>query len=471
MTILLIRPSTTRPGFIFPLGLGYIAAVLHKAGYKVNVLDLDALRPSNKEIEEIIRKASYDIFGISGLSSQYKDIKELAHLSKKYHPQAKVILGGAGFSAIPQLFMDKIEADIGVAREAEETILEILTSLGSDGDLSSINGIWYKKDGKIIATKDRRRIQNLDTIPLPAWELFDIESYIKQSLPGTTKIMRSMPMITSRGCPYECTYCFRNFGRETHQRSIENVIHEIKTLQSRYGINYISFVDELFNITDKYIEDFCDRLFEEKIKLKWDCRGRVNLVNLKLLKKMKKAGCVYMGFGVESANALVLKNMKKHQTVDQISKAIQATKKSGIKMSCSFMLGMTGETKETIKETVEFIKANNLHKKYGFFYTTPFPGTDLYREALKKGLIPDEEKYLESLGETTIKPYINLTEMSDRELSDSRELINREIRKDYIDNNPLWLLENIFEYYKKNGFAKTVKRAAEKIRARKNEKK
>jgi len=469
MTILLIRPPTTRPGFIFPLGLGYIAAVLHNAGHKVNVLDLDALRPSSENIEQTIRKANYDILGISGLSSQYKDIKILAHLSKKYHPQAKVILGGAGFSAIPQLFMDKIEADIGVTREGEETILEILDSLSSSGpQLSSINGIWYKENGKIIATKERARIQNLDTIPLPAWDLFDIDSYIKQPLAETTKSMKSMPMITSRGCPYQCTYCFRNFGRETHQRSIENVIKEIKTLQSRYGINYISFVDELFNITDEYIENFCDRLFIEKIKIKWDCRGRVNLVNLKLLEKMKKAGCVYMGFGVESANDGILKNMKKHQTLSQISKAIRATKKSGIKISCSFMLGMTGETKESIKETVDFIKTNNLHKNYGFFYTTPFPGTDLYKEALKKGLIQDEEKYLESLGETTIKPYINLTEMSDKELTDSRELINREIRKNYMNKNPFWLLENIIAFYSKNGLAKTLKRALEKMRIKKN---
>lgn len=463
MKVLLVHPPTpTRSSCRFPLGLGYIAAVLHKAGHEVEVLDLAAMNSNEADTENLLRSKSYEICAITGLSGHYKYIKKITSLSKKSNPSAKIIIGGVGFSSMPQLFMEKTECDVGVIREGEETIIELLGSIKRKEPLSNIRGIWYREDGRIIASAPRGRIKDLDKLPFPQWDLFPIEKYLDQKIFEAKKNTRAISMVASRGCPFDCTFCFRDFGRETFRRSVENIISEIKELQSRYGVKYISFVDELFNSTDKYVNDFCDRLIDENISIKWDCRGRVDLVNEDLIRKMKRAGCVYMGYGVESANEIVLQNMRKRITIPTVKKAVDLSKKYGIKVSCCFMIGMLGETEKTFQETVDFIKKNDLHKNYGFFYTTPFPGTELFGKALEMGLIKDLEKYVESLGETH-KPYINLTSMSDELLGSLKKKADDEIRLDYKIKHPFWFIEEAAAHYRIHGFFKTVNKIFKKI--------
>lgn len=289
-----------------------------------------------------------------------------------------------------------------------------------------------------------------------------MEKYLGQKIFEAKKDVRAISMVASRGCPFDCTFCFRDFGRETFRRSVENIVLEIKELRNRYDVSYISFVDELFNSTDRYVNDFCDRLIDENIAIQWDCRGRVDLVNEGLLKKMKRAGCAYMGYGVESANDTILKNMRKRITIPAVKKAIELSRKNNIKISCCFMIGMIGETEGTFQESVDFIKENNLHKSYGFFYTTPFPGTELFGKAIEMGLIKDVERYVESLGETH-KPYINLTQMDDSTLGSLKKKADDEIRLDYKKKHPLWFIEEALSYYKVYGFAKTAGKTLKKI--------
>jgi len=462
--VLLARPQVaTRPIVRFPLGLGYIAAALHNVGHKIDIFDQDALRWPNDKVESFIEQKQYDIFALSGMSGQYRDMKWMISLSKRYHPEAKVIVGGVGFSSMPQLIMDKTECDVGVIREGEHTIIDLLDAISVGRSLSEVKSIWYRDTGMVTANPHRERIRDLDTIPFPKWDLFDMEKYINQEYTASRWKMRGMCMVTSRGCPYQCTFCFRDFGRETFRRSTDNIIAEIKELIRRYDVNYISFLDELFNSTDKHVSDFCDRLLDERIKIKWDCRGRANLADKTLLNKMKMAGCEYMGFGVESANEDMLRNMRKKITIQEMRVAIDHAKQFHIRVGCSFIMGIVGETRKTISESVNFIKDNNLHKSYGFFYATPFPGTALYNTAREKGLIVDEEKYVENLGETYIKPYVNLTEMSDGELLSLKEETDNEIRADFKRKHPLWLAEEVFTYYKVNGLVRTLRRIAQKV--------
>ncbi|MCK9615623.1 MAG: radical SAM protein [Candidatus Omnitrophica bacterium] len=466
MKILLTRPAVeTRPGFRFPLGLGYIAAVLVKAGHEVDILDLDMLRLSKDQAEDEIKNYKYDIFGLSSLTAQYRDMKWMISISKKWHPEALVVIGGAGPSSMPEFMITHTKADIVVLREGEETIIGLLTALEEKKSLDNVKGILYKKeDGSFAVTSVRERISNLDIIPFPEWNLFDMKEYSSQISFASRRGAKSMVMITSRGCPFNCAFCFRDFGRRTIFRSARNVVDEIKKLKDKYDIEYISFLDELFTASGERVKEICDRLIDERIKIKWDCRSRVDSVEEGILKKMKAAGCVYMSYGIESASDKILKNMDKGIKIDEIRKAITISRKVGIKISGSFMIGMTGETEETFQATVNFIKEMNMHKNYGFFYTTPFPGTKLFEEAIAKKLIPDIEQYIMDLGETHFKPFINLSNLPFERLSVLKTEADKEIEKDYKNKNPFWPWVYLTERYRLYGFLGLFKKVFKKIR-------
>ena len=325
--------------------------------------------------------------------------------------------------------------------------------MGSLDNPKNVKGIWYKKEGKIIKNPPRPLIENLDEIPYPAWDLFDMETYLKNPMgfepPGDIALdrVRSMPICPSRGCPYNCTFCYHIFSRRNRVRSAESILGEIKELKDRYDINFFAFHDDCFIINRKRLYEFCDAYGESGLGIKWACFGRANLMNGELLQKLKDANCEYVGYGIESGSQKMLDAMNKQVTVEQAKNALLLTQKMGIRVHCTFMVGIPGETRETIWETVKFCKDTN--RSVHLFFAAPYPGTPLFEQAKKLGRIPDDlESYVSRLGDVD-EFVVNLTDMPDEELQELRSRAEKEVNSYY--RTPPQILKMTLNYWRNYG--------------------
>lgn len=442
MKVLLINPPIrewSKPN-VFPLGLGYLASVLKEKEHEVKVMDINAHRWHKEKVEEKIRDSSFDVVGIGAIVTVYPYVKWLIEILKKYHHSNKIIIGGSVGTSIPHIVLEKTLADIVCMGEGEITILELLCALEESGDFSNIDGIWYRdKDGKVHQNKPRGAIHNLDTLPLPSWDLFPMNVYLENPIgapnrnkwidgntDGNTPL--SININGTRGCPYKCIYCYHDFmGQGYRHRSPENIITEFRVLYDRYGVRYFHFIDDEFVLKKKFIYDFCKKLKKEfNGDITWGCAGRVNLMNEDLIATMADAGCVLIGYGIESGSQKMLDIMKKGVTVEQAKEAIKLTKKHLGWADCSFMVGTPGENRETIQETIDFCKDVDLAPEV-IFFETPYPGTELYRMALQQGKIEDEEEYILNLGEQGEDIRVNFSELTDAELWEAQEYMIKEL--------------------------------------------
>lgn len=429
MNILLVNPPCRAP-YQIPLGLGYIASTLRSHGHNVRVLDLNAENGLLLHLERELERSGCDVIGIGGLSTTYSFVKRFSALSKKVLPKVKIIAGNMVSTVHFEALLNNSDVDICVIDEGEDTIAELMHRINSFPDIANVNGIAFKKNGKVIITPIRERIKHLDKIPYPAWDLFPTETYINGPLYSAYG-RRAMNLSSVRGCPYRCIYCSRPFGAVVSRRSVDNVISEIKELVKRYGIRFISFTDDLFMSNRSWVKDFSQALLRERIKIGWCASARVNLVDQTLLNLMRRAGCEVLSYGFESGSQSILDRMKKGVKIQQSEYAIRITRKAGIKPFGSLMIGMLGETRETIKETVDFIKRTDLslHK---FFYTTPYPKTELYEAAKKMGKITiNEDAYMSKFGEMYDSLIVNLTDMTDDELKGFKKDAEEEIKRKF----------------------------------------
>jgi radical SAM superfamily enzyme YgiQ (UPF0313 family) len=284
----------------------------------------------------------------------------------------------------------------------------------------------------------------MDKLPFPAWDLFPMQIYLKNPVgaPNRNKWLDgsadnensplSMNLFASRGCPYQCIYCHHDFmGHGYRHRSAENVMKEIEILYKRYRVPYFHFIDDEFVMNRDFVFEFCNLIkeFSRNITepITWGCAGRVNLMTEDLVAAMVDAGCVSIGYGIESGSQKMLDLIKKAVTVEQAKKAVRITQKYLDWVDCSFMIGYPGETKETIQETIDFCKELDLTPEV-IFFLTPYPGTELYSMALKQGKIKDEEQYILGLGEQGEKVRVNFTEFSDTDLFNTQEYLISELK-------------------------------------------
>ncbi|OHB57275.1 MAG: hypothetical protein A2173_02900 [Planctomycetes bacterium RBG_13_44_8b] len=442
MKILLINPPIrewSRPN-VLPLGLGYIAAVLQQTGHEVVIMDINANRWSPEEVEDRIKEADFDIVGIGAIVTVYRYVKWLVSLLKKYYPAKRVIVGGSVGTSVPKIVLEKAGADVVCIGESEKTIVELIEAIETNKSLDGIEGIWYKNgDGSIVANKDRISIANLDDLPFPAWDLFPMDIYLKNPvgapnrnkwIDGSTPedTVLSMNISATRGCPYKCIYCYHDFmGQRYRHRSPGNIIKEMKTLYENYGAEYLHFTDDEFCLKEEFVYEFCREVKKEfGGKVTWGCSGRVNLMTEELISTMADAGCVLIGYGIESGSQKMLDVMKKSVMVEQAKNAIRWTKKYLGWADCSFIVGIPGENRETIQETVDFCKELDLIPEV-IFFATPYPQTELYQLALSQGKIKDEEEYILSLGEQGEKVRVNFTDFSNEELEQIQEEMIQEL--------------------------------------------
>ena len=375
-------------GYLPPLGLASIATVLKLAGHKVKIIDLQVLEYSLEDIRRELQQFSPDLIAISAITPTIDKAYLLARDIKQYL-SAPIIFGGLHPTMFPEKTLQDCDAvDVVAFGEAEYTFLELADAFEKGKSLKDVKGTcYYDAKRKIVKNDKRALVMDLNELPIPSREFFDMEKYVP--LPNQYKVLPVTNMMVGRGCPYgQCTFCFEagDFKPLYRRVAVDRAIEEIKMLVNKYGIKEISFWDDVFMIGTKWTTDFFDALKREKIDIKWSCYGYFNYLTKDMLKRAADAGCWNIFFGVESGNQMLLDTIKKGFTLNKAREVIKWTKEAGIETRGSFILGLPNETPELAKETINF--AIELDVDYAqFTLNTPFPSTEMWKTGTQYGAI------------------------------------------------------------------------------------
>lgn len=433
----------------FPQGLAYIAAVLRKEGHEIVVYNQDMHHYPDQHLTRYLDDNRFDIVGIGVIGGyyQYKKLLSLGRAINESKKRPVFIIGGHGPSPEPEHFLKKSLADIAVIGEGEETIVELVDAISKGGDLKNVRGIAFRKGSKVTVNERRALIKDIDTIPFPAYDLFPIEYYRLVRIPHATSKDFVMPVLSARGCTFKCTFCYR-MDEGSRLRSNEKIIEEIELLKSRYGITYVSFDDELLMVSEKRTVDLSNALIKAKVNVKWYCNGRLNYAKADVLKLMKKAGCVFVNYGIEAMDDEVLRNMRKALTTKQVIKGIEATYEAGISPGFNIIFGNIGDNEETIKKGVEFLlRYDDGAQLRTFKPVTPYPGSELYYYAIKNGLLKDCEDFYANKHLNSDLVAVNFTKMSDSEFHKCLLDANRTLIANYFEKKAAQMTDQAKKLY------------------------
>ena len=382
--------AVERPGHPH-VGIAYLISWLKKNNVEVDLYD-DGLQYNNEKLERKIKDSNADLIGITMFSYCYQSGYDIINLIKNI-TRTPLVVGGAHVSSTKNQILEETEADFAIKHEGEKTLLELLEYVSKNiKSYENIDGLIWKRDGEIIENNDRKFLtsEELDGLPFPDYEAFDLGEYLCYQT-------RTLPIITSRGCPYQCNYCSvkLSMGRGFRYRSAENVFNELRYWYekgwSRFEIN-----DDCFTMNMKRANEICDNIIKSGIKIKFSLYNgiRVDRIDRVLLSKMKKAGCIFLSFGCESGNNDILKKIKKGITTHQVIQASKWAYSLGISHSVNFIIGHTGETFETALDSI------NLAKKLpcnfvNFYNLIPYPNTAAFEWAKENGkFLVNENDYL-----------------------------------------------------------------------------
>ncbi len=386
-------------GHSMPLSLLYVASYLRQQipDLKQTVLDAEAEQLSYEEIEERLKKEKPDAICFTCPTPAMNQVLKIAEMTKKINPNCIVLAGGMHPTAFPRETAELSNVDFAILGEGELTICELIQALRQNrSDFRTIEGISFKDpNGKIVVTKMRDLIADLDILPFPARDLVNLELYHSAPTKKVSSEANSMAIMTSRGCVYDCIYCISKsiWRRRIRYRSAKKVADELEECVKKFGAHEFNFYDDLFIINEERVRSVCEEILKRKLDISWVCFGKANTVkNLELLKLMKQAGCKKVSMGLESGSQMILDNVRKQATLDDARRAVQLIKKSGMEAHASFMFGNLGETEETMQQTIRFAKELNLDNAT-FFIASPYPGTDLYYIAKERGFIKPDVKW------------------------------------------------------------------------------
>jgi len=447
MKIMLINPNFDEVGYnknfekvvniIPPLGLMYIASVLEKHGFEVKIIDC-YLEKSKINLGRILKKESPDIVGISAATPTFGYVTRIAKMISDNFPDIFIVIGGYHVSAIPRQALSSGLFDAGVIGEGEITFLELVKELQKKyPKLNKIKGLAIKKSNKIIFTKSRPFIKNLDSTPFPARHLVPPLSRYNPT-PASYKKLPVGILISTRGCPSRCTFCDRAvFGCSYRERSPSNVLDEVEELIYRFGAKELKFFDDTFTLNKKRLFDICDEFNKRKIDIEWSCLTKANLVSKEMLMKMKKAGCWQVLFGLESGDPEILKSLNKGITLEQGERAVKLAKKVGLSVRTDFLMGVPGENLTTMGKTLEFAKKINPSFAH-FNKFNPYPGTQIYTRLVKEGYRFDLDNFYSQLDH--LQGIYSPKGISKKQLG---EFVSKSYKRFYL--RPRYIFNRLFE--------------------------
>lgn len=452
MKIALVYPfyGTGKRSRYFPFGLAYIASVLRESGHEIHIVDMEGDDLTVQQAVARLVDLSPDVIGFGGMVTRYRLVKDIAHEVRSLLPGVFMIAGNSGATTVPELYLRNCNLNAVVLGEGENTTLELCRSLEEKQDWTEVPGLAYLNNEGIFRTSSPRQlIENLDSIPLPAWDLFPIENYIA-SYDHRQKSVRHLEVVASRGCPFNCVYCYRIYGRTVRRRSPESIVSEIEILRNEYHIEYTGFPDDLFTSNREFVMETC-RLLKERVSgINWSCLGRVNTVDREMLQAMKDAGCDWISYGIESGDDEMLARMNRGVTADECLNAMNLTRSVGIHAEGSFMIGMFGETRESVANTVDFCRKADITAP--MLFVTPYPGTAIFNRAVEENRIDNVEDFLEKMNAAD-ELLINLTDIPDNDLFALRDWAQGTIGKNFLLRKPLTRIPALlFRHFVLKGF-------------------
>lgn len=371
------------------LGLAYISAVIEEEGYHVSIIDAEINDYSEDEVMRELLGLRPEVVGFQTFYNTIGSCLRLAEKIKQYDRNISIVFGGIQATLFPEEALRNHNVDYVVIGEGEVVFKNLLNHLSSGEEVARVKGIAFRDDDAIINNPCEANIMNLDSLPLPARHLFPMALYRSSA---NLRGKRNLHLMSSRGCPFSCAFCesHMTFGKTNRFHSAERVIQELTILRDNYGADAIQFYDESFTLNKERIYKLCDEMIRCEINLPWSCFTRVNLIDMDLLRAMKAAGCYQIFFGVESGSPRLLKLINKLHTREQVRDAFKLVNKAKIQSTASFILALPTETRDDVRETIEFAKEIN-PTFANFLLFCPFTGTDIYDISMKNGTILEND--------------------------------------------------------------------------------
>jgi radical SAM superfamily enzyme YgiQ (UPF0313 family) len=432
MKVLLINPPYFNSKYKFiglvapPLGIAYMAAVLEQNDIAVEIIDAAALEMSWETLESEIKRVSPQLVAVTALTPTIDKALQTAELAKKTCPQATVVMGGYHPTFNYQEMLEKDYVDLVVMGEGEYTMLELVQTLEEGGDLKNVKGIAYQD----VVTPPRPLIEDLDELPFPARHLLPMDHYKILNMK-----LHTATLISGRGCPMQCSFCASAalHGNKLRMRSAQNVVDEMEHLIKDHDAGMIAFMDDTFTLKPSRVAEICDEIMKRDLDTYWGCTARADTLSDELLQKLSDSGCITLFLGVESADQQQLDRVNKQITIDKIRQAFKLSRENDIRTIASVVLGMPGDTKESIERTIKFVR--ELNPSYALFsLATPYPGTRFYQEAVQDNLIKvkDWSKY------TLLSPVLETVDCS---LDELKKMQKKAFRQFYL--RPVYLMKQV----------------------------
>jgi len=364
-----------------PLGISYLAGALERAGVEVRVLDLVVTAYSRTKLEALLEDFRPDIVGATSVTMTFDSAISVIRDVKRIDPSITTAMGGAHVSFCAEATMQRYpELDLVGLGEGEDTIVDIVRAFENGRDYSKIPGLAYRDGDQIRDNGSRGYWIDVDTLPLPSRHLVPLGRYRALDL--------SISMTTSRGCPFQCIFCTGRqlVGAKIRYRNAASVVDEMEHIVS-LGFKQVNLADDLFTARKPHAHAVCDEILDRGLEIKWTSFSNVNTVDVPLLRKMKEAGCTLVSFGLESANPEILKTVKKGTKVPKILEAVEMCNEAGVQPHGSFIVGLPGETPETLREMIDFARRlREMGCETGLHMLAPFPGTAVYEQREKYGI-------------------------------------------------------------------------------------
>jgi anaerobic magnesium-protoporphyrin IX monomethyl ester cyclase len=373
MRVLLINPNCPideNPSP--PLGLSFLAGALLEAGIETRALDFAVFPYRRDHLESTIRDFKPDLVGATAVTMTYDSAAQIIRDAKAVDPNLLTVMGGPHVTFLARETMETLpELDLIVLGEGEQTIIEVTGQAEKDRDWVQVRGILYRQGSKIEKTPPRTELVDVDALPLPARHLFPLGRYRALGMAVT--------MTTTRGCPHQCIFCVgrKMVGARVRYRNPIKVVDELEYL-NRLNFPQINIADDLFTAGKKHCLEVCREIIRRGLKVKWTSFSRVDTISLEILKAMKEAGCTTVSFGVETGNPEIMKTIRKGITLEKVVEALNLCREAGLGTLFSFILGLPGETPETLQQTVAFSDhLTELGGSCGYHLLAPFPGTEI----------------------------------------------------------------------------------------------
>lgn len=386
-----------------PLGLLSLSAWVDKHGHQSHIHDCYAFPGQDEKIYDYVKNECPDYLGITTTTSSFLDGVRIAEKSKELFPTIKTIFGGVHVSGLcEQLLRDYPVIDYGVVGEGEETLLQLMEN--DNGNLDKIQGLLYRNNGKVKFNGFRKKLIAMDSLPFPAYnklegfpKIYQLPIFSYPKAPNTT-------VITSRGCPYECSYCDRSvFRRSYRYNSPEYMIALLVYLNKNFNIKHVNIYDDTFTLNRKRVIDFCELKIKSNLKVTFNCAARAEQIDFEMLKTMKKAGCWMVSLGIETGDPELLKKHRSYLPKDKVDnpledirKKINLIKKAGLRAKGLFMLGLPGETEESIEKSMNYVFSLPLDE-FNLAKLTPFPGAPIYEDVCSCGSFEEKWELMNAL--------------------------------------------------------------------------